>query len=363
MVKRICKSCGIEFYIKSSEINRGGGKFCSRGCYFKWKNSNASPKNKICLYCGNTFTVKNTSQRFCSKVCSNKGRTSHKSIACATCGKIIEVTKSKFSRKKYCSRACKDKALFKYGEFCQVEGCHNKHYVGGYCQKHHQRILIHGNFNIVKNRPALNNDYFKTISFRSAYILGLLITDGCIHNNRRRIEFTSTDLELVEYIRQQLGSDKQIINRKPTSRGKPLFTLRVASKTMVEDLKQFGIVPRKTHIVVYPNIPESYNIDFIRGTLDGDGCITIRHDKKCNKRRIALIWVGTYGLLKGIAEKLHKLCDVRYREPKKRNEGSYSLAYQDVNECLKICRFIYDKACMKLNRKYQKAIIYFGESF
>jgi 5-methylcytosine-specific restriction endonuclease McrA len=39
-VKRFCKECGKEFYVFSSKVENGGGKFCSRKCMRKWQNKN-----------------------------------------------------------------------------------------------------------------------------------------------------------------------------------------------------------------------------------------------------------------------------------------------------------------------------------
>ncbi len=35
--KKYCIRCKKEFYVYSSDIRKGGGKFCSRECYFIWK--------------------------------------------------------------------------------------------------------------------------------------------------------------------------------------------------------------------------------------------------------------------------------------------------------------------------------------
>jgi intein-encoded DNA endonuclease-like protein len=38
-------------------------------------------------------------------------------------------------------------------------------------------------------------------------------------------------------------------------------------------------------VVKYPTIPENLENHFIRGVFDGDGCISLRTDKRDNQKR------------------------------------------------------------------------------
>lgn len=53
-----CKKCEGEFTTSISEIERGGGKFCSLSCATSYNNSIESPRQKVrCKQCGNKFNV------------------------------------------------------------------------------------------------------------------------------------------------------------------------------------------------------------------------------------------------------------------------------------------------------------------
>ena len=44
---------------------------------------------------------------------------------------------------------------------------------------------------------------------------------------------------------------------------------------MCKDLTNLGCCPNKTRALKFPNIPNSLYKHFIRGFLDGDGCIRV----------------------------------------------------------------------------------------
>src|SRR3990167_3243285 len=67
-----CLICGKVFLVKKSEVNRGGGKFCSRICFFK---SVTHSDTQNCEICGKQFTAIRYEKelgkgRFCSHKCS-----------------------------------------------------------------------------------------------------------------------------------------------------------------------------------------------------------------------------------------------------------------------------------------------------
>ena len=67
-VKRICKTCGKQFEILSSEIKKRAADYCSKKCYFDSLNKNII---LICHFCNKKFTVK-FSRRNEAKFCSHK---------------------------------------------------------------------------------------------------------------------------------------------------------------------------------------------------------------------------------------------------------------------------------------------------
>lgn len=88
-IKRICKQCSIEFSVKLSVIKKGNGKFCSPKCSGKWQSEHLSGENspnwkggkikRICKHCGIEFPIfssqlKHGRGKYCSLKCARKAR-------------------------------------------------------------------------------------------------------------------------------------------------------------------------------------------------------------------------------------------------------------------------------------------------
>jgi hypothetical protein len=54
--------------------------------------------------------------------------------------------------------------------------------------------------------------------------------------------------------------------------GRPITTLAIGSKFLVETLAKYGIIPRKTYIMKHlPPVPEHLMRHMLRGYIDADG--------------------------------------------------------------------------------------------
>ncbi len=81
MIKRICKECGKEFLIKSSQLKYGWGKYCSRECTHK---SQITGKFYNCFICKKEIYKSPAQEKhskshkfFCSKSCQIIWRNSY----------------------------------------------------------------------------------------------------------------------------------------------------------------------------------------------------------------------------------------------------------------------------------------------
>ena len=107
-----------------------------------------------------------------------------------------------------------------------------------------------------------------------AYCVGLITTDGCLSSDRRHINFTSKDLELVEHVRAGFGTHNRI-GRKSRAAGavKRYYCVQLGSITLYRWLCEVGLTPRKSLTLGPLKVPDHYFADFLRGHLDGDGNI------------------------------------------------------------------------------------------
>lgn len=144
------------------------------------------------------------------------------------------------------------------------------------------------NMGLSKNRK-FDKSYFNAInSSEKAYWLGFLYADGYIIYNSKLatyelgIELNSKDDYILKKLSENLGGvhNVEYKHSKKSFNGYDYETdscvLRVYSKQICDDLISLNVVPNKTNSNLFP-ICDNYFFDFLRGFLDGDGCIYVDH--------------------------------------------------------------------------------------
>lgn len=133
---------------------------------------------------------------------------------------------------------------------------------------------------LTKNRKFnINDNYFNIDkqSHNSAYILGMLASDGCVASSQNQIyiELHRHDRELLEKINAELKNDRPVKDYTNHSKNYENSKIYFFSKQIKQDLALYNIIPNKTHhnLDFLQNIDKQYQLDFIRGMFDGDGCI------------------------------------------------------------------------------------------
>ncbi len=120
----------------------------------------------------------------------------------------------------------------------------------------------------------INKDFFKKWTSEMSYVLGFIFADGNLNCNKRGSWFWSiqiTDKNILEKIRGALGSSHKISQKKKIENHKKLYRLQIGSKDMCEDLIKLGLTERKSKTMIFPQVPNKYFPDFLRGYFDGDG--------------------------------------------------------------------------------------------
>ncbi|MDO8686925.1 MAG: LAGLIDADG family homing endonuclease [Candidatus Berkelbacteria bacterium] len=128
-----------------------------------------------------------------------------------------------------------------------------------------------------------NDNFFKRWTPEMAYVLGFFTADGSMIRNKRGahfLEFEITDKDLLEKIRELLGSNHKITARKRNNRWKTQYRLQIGSKIIYNDLLNLGLTPNKSKTIKLPVVHEKYFPHFLRGYFDGDGNVTV-----CTYRR------------------------------------------------------------------------------
>lgn len=129
---------------------------------------------------------------------------------------------------------------------------------------------------------SLNEKKLMIDSHEKFYWLGFIAADGCINDNRTlTIELKNIDRKHLQKFCEFLETDKPIIDRINNLKVE-CSKIVINSVNLVKFLEQYNIVPRKSQIFVIPKdkIPDYYLMDFLRGMIDGDGCIRINNHQQ-----------------------------------------------------------------------------------
>lgn len=100
------------------------------------------------------------------------------------------------------------------------------------------------------------------------YILGLIITDGCITKNGKKfvICISLKDREMIEQIRNIVCKTKKVYKDGGN------YQVKWRNSSDISYLEKLNIVQRKTYTVGVPYFENNMS-HLIRGLFDGDGCV------------------------------------------------------------------------------------------
>ena len=203
------------------------------------------------------------------------------------------------------------------------------------------KILKEYNIETYKKHQIYNDglieDYFENInSSNKAYLLGLLITDGCVFTPKQgtpriMLQLNQKDKHMIEAFKEEIKAPRKItIDKRDNS-----SSISITSSKMALDLSKYGVVPHKTFCTIFPDIDKGFYPDFIRGVFDGDGSLVVRK----NGRRDFCI-CGTYELLNSIKEILVKELNVKDIKVSK-EDTIYAMRWGSKTDIIKICDWIY----------------------
>ena len=128
---------------------------------------------------------------------------------------------------------------------------------------------------------TFNFDKFKQDSIDKYYWLGFLGADGSVVDNTLTIELKNIDKEHLIKFNTFFKNDNPIRERTNNLNVSCVRT-QINSYELIEYLKQYNIYQNKSKTYTIPinKIPNEYLMDFIRGLIDGDGCIRINNHQQ-----------------------------------------------------------------------------------
>jgi intein/homing endonuclease len=212
------------------------------------------------------------------------------------------------------------------------------------------------------HNPYVNGTVFDVIDTEEkAYWLGFLFADGYVGYSKGKykrvvLKLGEIDRDHVIKFKHFLGDtrddDKHVIREKSKSRDKTRdlfsYSYYVYNDSLFDTLVKIGCTTRKSLTLKFPDknifAKEELVYDFIRGYLDGDGCLTM---SSSNKNRIRISIVGTEDFLLGIQRFFPQFRTV-YRF---KSSEVFWIACES-NKADQVAYKLYENATIYLNRKY-----------
>lgn len=217
------------------------------------------------------------------------------------------------------------------------------------------------------NRDIINKDFFKSWNPNMSYVLGFMYADGSLLNTNESsrtyyLLFSNNDLNLLREIRRALNSEHKIYVRLPHLMNyknkkyicKTSYVLRIGNKEMYEDLIHLGLQHKKSNVMTLPDIPKPYFSYFIRGYLDGDGCINCSLNTGHNTPGLkALFTSGSKEFLNKLSAVISDYLNISSSVYKRGN--AFNLVFHGSNAYM-ILKYIYSNihAAPYLKYKYEK---------
>lgn len=227
------------------------------------------------------------------------------------------------------------------------------------------------NLNVKKNIARKNmskkniniDDYKYVTDHRIAYILGLIWTDGHVsfaNNNSKtpivKHSCVTYDSMNSNSIFKELGW-KSFESENKKSIGKNNMTINwISSRELGDYLINNNFRDKSKGTEIYKNICFSVLSHFLRGILDGDGCITISKSGKKYKQT-AIYFSSTYDQDWYFLTKILDNLKIEYKHRLLvDNLGKSSQIYINKSQSINnLCEYIYkDSEFSRLERKYDK---------
>jgi DNA-binding transcriptional regulator WhiA len=134
----------------------------------------------------------------------------------------------------------------------------------------------------LRARRVPDQHVFENYNEDSAYILGLIITDGCLsysnHSQLYRIDIAMSEEDVMKKVHELMTPDKEFKSVSAKLSRRPMFMVTSYNKQDIEFLRRVGVEERKSYTVRFPHDME-YERDLIRGIFDGDGSVFINKVK------------------------------------------------------------------------------------
>jgi len=207
-----------------------------------------------------------------------------------------------------------------------------------------------------KRKYTVDESFFEVIDTQEkAYVIGWFYSDGSnsVSPNIAKIDVAADSEDILHKIKEAIGSNARIIpiknsaNSYARENAQMLYRLGIYNKKVSKQIAALGICGNVTYTRTWPKwLTEDLEPHFIRGLIDGDGCISIT-----KKKGFAISYWGTEMMCDGLSKVLSKIgVEHSHRTDKK---GHHFIRITKQAECLKFADYIYNDSTIHLARKFE----------
>ena len=208
------------------------------------------------------------------------------------------------------------------------------------------------------NRLKFDNTVFDNIDTEEkAYWLGFLMADGYVSKNSNTVELSlkGDDSGHLNKYNDFIKNTQSIKFGKIVNKGKEYSRCRciVTDNHFHNRLIELGCTPQKSLTLKFPDknifAEESLVRHFIRGYVDGDGCLSYT-----KTGRLTIEIIGTKEFLEEIISLYPSYFKRTFHKDKRRLSSNTYFITCSCNNADKFASILYDKSNIYLDRKYER---------
>lgn len=208
-------------------------------------------------------------------------------------------------------------------------------------------------FGITTRKQSVNLNFFEKPSRELFYVLGLWASDGYVTDDCY-IELGMADKDVVEHVARLIGYVRPVKERSK-GRHKKQYRIHFRSRAVADIFSKYGITPRKSKTLKFPEIPQQYVKDFVRGVFDGDGCVQIGKRSDGFDYQSVSIVSASRDFIQSLKEKVELHTGVKPTKVTE-NNGLFSYRLSSKSEVIKFAEWMYQGDVFGMSRKKTKFI-------
>jgi hypothetical protein len=154
------------------------------------------------------------------------------------------------------------------------------------------------------------------------YLVGLITSDGCLSSDGRHIDITTSERTFLEELKNRLKLVCKI-GIKNKGMKNQAYRFQISNKSFYEFLLSIGLTPSKSLTIKELAVPDEYFGDFLRGLIDGDGCIrSWIHPTNKREQWSLRIYSGSIKFLGWLGQMIETILEARGKIYRYNKQGS-----------------------------------------